>query len=131
MLRGIGRKRTVAAAWIVVAVLAGYGAWPSQAQLAPPPSDKSDPTRFDFMVVESYDARYQGDTPGHIGRGGALGKKAPGVALGDEVFRQETPVGRVSHVIWDRTRESLEIEFDPDEKAGRISVGDPVWVHLK
>jgi hypothetical protein len=53
------------------------------------------------------------------------------VALGDPVFRQEATIGHVSRVHWDRTKESLEIEFDPSSKAGRISVGDAVWVHLK
>ena len=27
-------------------------------------------TRFSFEVIESFDAKYEGDTPGHIGRGG-------------------------------------------------------------
>lgn len=83
------------------------------------------------MVVESFDAQYLHDTPGHIGRGGALGRKAPGIALHDPVYREEAIIGYVSRVRWDRTKESLEIEFDPSTKAGRISVGDAVWVHLK
>jgi hypothetical protein len=120
----------VAASWFAVVTAAGYWSWPSQAQLAPPPSAKENRSRFEFMVVESFDAQYLGDTPGHIGRGGALGKKAPGVALGDPVYREDTPIGRVSRVQWDRTKESLEIEFDPKPKVGRISVGDAVWVHL-
>jgi hypothetical protein len=124
------RKLIVASLWIAVMAAAGYWSWPSQAQLAPPPSSKEDPSRFDFMVVESFDAQYLGDTPGHIGRGGALGKKAPGVALGDPVYREDTSIGRVSRVQWDRTKESLDIEFDPDSSAGRISVGDAVWVRL-
>jgi hypothetical protein len=131
MLRTNGRKLIVAALWVAVAAATGYWSWPLRAQLAPSPVANGDPSRFDFMVVESFDAQYQGDTPGHIGRGGALGHKAPGVALGDPVFRQEATIGHVSRVHWDRTKESLEIEFDPSSEAGRISVGDAVWVHLK
>jgi hypothetical protein len=131
MFQRNGRKLVIARLWIVVVAATGYWSWPSHAQLAPPPSAKGDPSRFDFLVVESFDAQYLHDTPGHIGRGGALGKKAPGIALGDPVFREDTRVGRVSRVVWDRTKESLEIEFDPLSNAGRISVGDAVWVQLK
>lgn len=131
MKKASGRTLIVTAVWVGLVVMAAQWAWPSHAQLAPTPSAKGDASHFDFMVVESFDAHYLGDTAGHLGRGGGLGQKAPRVALGDAVFRGETRVGRVSHVVWDRTKESLEVEFDPDPLAGRISVGDSVWVSLK
>jgi hypothetical protein len=131
LLKGIRRGWVVVATWVGLVVLAGEWTWPSHAQLAPTPSAKADASRFDFMIVESFDAQYLGDTPGHLGRGGALGQTAPRVALGDPVFRDETRIGRVSHVVWDRTKESLEIEFDPDPTVDRISVGDSVWISIK
>src|SRR5947207_1767612 len=69
------------------------------------------PTRFTFQVVESFDAKYLGDTPGHIGRGGGLGPARPDVALGTLVSRGEERVGKVTRLTWDRAKESLEVEF--------------------
>ena len=95
--------------------------------------------RFDFQVVESFDAKYLGDTPGHMGRGGKLVGK-PEVALDDPVFRGETKIGSVTGLIWDRTKESLEVEFHPEpfeaDASGRpirvlrIAIGDDVWIPL-
>jgi hypothetical protein len=87
-----------------------------------------DPTRFEFMVVESFDALYPGDTPGHRGRG-SLGTAVPNVALGDPVYAGEEQVGHVTRVVWDRTKESLDIEFAP-EKKDRIWVGEEVWLSI-
>lgn len=89
-------------------------------------------TRFWFEVIESFNAKYEGDTPGHIGRGGGL-SAPPDVALGDPVYQKvgdmDKPIGSVTGVVWERLRDSLTIEFRPHEDH-RIAVGDEVWVDL-
>lgn len=85
--------------------------------------------RFDFDVVRSFDAKYQGDTPGHIGRHGGLGDRHPLIALGDPVFRGDEQVGVVTELAWSRPQGALDIEFDPLPKV-RVCVGDLVWVKL-
>ena len=89
-------------------------------------------TRFWFEVIESFNAKYQGDTPGHVGRGGGLSLH-PHVALGDPVYHTigdvDKPIGSVTGVTWERVRGSLTIEFRPHEDH-RIAVGDEVWVDL-
>jgi hypothetical protein len=85
--------------------------------------------RFEFEVIESYDAKYLGDTPGHVGRHGELGDFRPQAALGDPIYRNEEKVGKVSALKWSQGHGSLEIEFDP-EPLTRISVGDVVWIKL-
>lgn len=90
----------------------------------PPPG-----TRFEFEVVESFDAKYAGDTPGHIGRAGGLEEIRPRVTLGDSVFRGDTVIGEVTEVVWARATGSLTVEFAP-LSSQRISVGDVVWVDL-
>jgi len=90
----------------------------------------ADPNRFEFEVVQSYDARYQGDTPGHMGKSGGLADRRPHVALGDPVFRGQQKVGVITGLGWSRTHGSLEVEFDPVDHV-RISVGDEVWLALQ
>lgn len=85
--------------------------------------------RFEFEVVESFDAKYLGDTPGHHGRSGGLGNRRPRVALGDPVFRGDEQVGVLTQVVWDRSRGSLDLEFDPQPSV-RVCVGDVVWIHV-
>lgn len=89
-------------------------------------------TRFWVEVIESFNAKYEGDTPGHIGRGGGLSLH-PHVALGDPVYHRigdaDTAIGSVTGVVWERLRSSLTIEFHPREDH-RIAVGDEVWVDL-
>src|SRR5215510_3176190 len=85
--------------------------------------------RFEFEVIQSYDAKYQGDTPGHMGRSGGLENRKLHVALGDPVFRGEQQVGKVTSLGWSRPHGSLEVEFDPLEGA-RVCVGDTVWIAL-
>jgi len=89
-------------------------------------------TKFLFEVIESHDAVYLGDTPGHMGRDGGL-KVRPNVALGDGVYRSDGAttirVGTVTRVVWDRVSGGLTVEFDP-EPLRRIAVGDEVWVDL-
>ena len=89
-------------------------------------------TRFWFEVIESFNAKYQGDTPGHIGRGGGLSLH-PHVALGDPVYHKigdtDKAIGSVTWVTWDRLKGSLTVEFRPHEEH-RIAVGDEVWVDL-
>lgn len=88
--------------------------------------------QFRFEVVESFDARYAGDTPGHIGRGGGISGH-PHVALGDEVYRvgpgSDRAIGVVTGVKWDRLKESLTVEFHP-RGDDRIAVGDEVWLDV-
>jgi hypothetical protein len=89
-------------------------------------------TRFDFEVIESFDAAYLGDTPGHIGRMGGLTIR-PNVALGDGVYRTRGEVteriGAITRVRWERASGGLTIEFDPVPVV-RIAVGDVVWIDL-
>jgi len=89
-------------------------------------------TRFWFEVIESFNAKYEGDTPGHIGRGGGLSLH-PHVALGDPVYHKigavDKAVGSVTGVVWERVRGSLTVEFRPHDEH-RIAVGDDVWVDL-
>ena len=89
-------------------------------------------TVFSFEVIECFNAKYEGDTPGHIGRGGGLSLR-PHVALGDPVYHKigdmNKAVGSVTGVVWERLRSSLTIEFRPHQDH-RIAVGDEVWVDL-
>jgi hypothetical protein len=89
-------------------------------------------TKFLFEVIESHDAVYLGDTPGHMGRDGGL-KVRPNVALGDGVYRTDgettTRVGTITRAVWDRVSGGLTVEFDP-EPLKRIAVGEEVWVDL-
>jgi len=89
-------------------------------------------TKFHFEVIESHDAAYLGDTPGHMGRDGGLTVR-PNVALGDGVYRTvgatETRVGSITRVVWDRVSGGLTVEFDP-ASLRRIAVGDEVWIDL-
>lgn len=89
-------------------------------------------TRFEFEVIESHDAAYLGDTPGHMGRDGGL-KFRPNVALGDGVYRSEgeqaVRVGTITRVLWDRVSGGLTVEFDPTPLV-RVAVGQEVWIDL-
>ena len=89
----------------------------------------ADANRMEFEVVHSFDAKYEGDTPGHMGRAGGLQNRRPHVALGDAIFRGEQQVGKVTGLTWNRTNGSLDIEFDPVEGV-RVRVGDEVWMVL-
>jgi hypothetical protein len=122
-------------------ILAPAARQPAAQQLAAPPQQRgASARRFDFQVVESFDARYLGDTPGHIGRGGGLGTTAPKIALGDPVFHGDERVGIVSGLKWDRVKEGLEVEIAPEEirvdPAGkvlgrlRITIGQELWIPL-
>lgn len=86
-------------------------------------------TRFEFEVIESFDAKYLGDTPGHTGQTGGLGSTRPRIALGDPIYRGKEVVGKVTSVAWSHFRGSLTIEFDP-EPLVRVAVGDLVAVDL-
>ncbi len=97
-----------------------------------PSGDKSTKVvgnRLEFEVVHSFDAKYLGDTPGHMGRAGGLTTKRPRIALEDKVYRGEEVVGIVTHLDWNRGNNSLDIEFDPVDRA-RVCVGDAVWLVL-
>lgn len=118
---------------VIVASLAFY-----QATLpAQPQADRSG--RFEFQVVESFDAHYLGDSPGHLGRGN-IGKTRPDVALGDPVYHDAAKIGTVTNLRWDRPKESLEVEFDPEPfevdskgrpvRPTRVTLGQTVWVPL-
>lgn len=89
-------------------------------------------TQFWFEVIESFNAKYEGDTPGHIGRGGGI-TLHPHVALGDLVHHrigdEDKAVGVITGLTWDRLKGSLTVEFRPKEDH-RIAVGDEVWIDL-
>lgn len=93
-----------------------------------PAGPKVTAARFEFEVIESFDAKYLGDTPGHHGRNGGLVAR-PRVYLGDPVYRGETVVGHVTSVIWDRVNGGLNVEFDP-APLQLVSVGDVAWIRL-
>jgi len=103
----------------------------TSAQQPPPgrPQLAVTPSRFEFEVIESFDSKYLGDTPGHAGKNGGLGDIRPNVALGDPVFQNKTRVGTVTGLIWDRSKGALTVEFDP-EPLQRITVGEVVWIAL-
>lgn len=138
MVRAVLRRQC-ASPWTIVPFL-GIGSILALVMAAAPEGSRESPaphtgrgTRFQFQVVESFDARYAGDTPGHIGRGGGLAA-SPHVALGDTVHHAAPdqgaqPIGVVTGATWDRLRGSLTIEFRPraDE---RIAVGDAVWLEM-
>ncbi len=119
----IGRRSVLLVGVVGATVLLPLG-WATLGQTVP--VAPVGPTRFEFLVVESFDARYLGDTPGHLGRG-ASGRVAPRLALGDLVHRGTAKVGTVTSLVWNEARESLEVEFSPEPYL-RISIGDPVWV---
>jgi len=118
--------------WFVAgaaAVVLGWQGW-MMGQQSPRELAKgtaANPGRFEFEVIQSFNAKYEGDTPGHIGRSGGLADQRPRAALGDAVFRGEEKVGVVTGLTWNRAQGSLEVEFDPVTKE-RISVGDQVWL---
>lgn len=89
-------------------------------------------TKFHFEVIESHDAAYLGDTPGHMSRDGGL-KFRPNVALGDGVYRtageKSARIGTVTRVVWDRVSGGLTVEFDPAPLV-RVAVGEEVWIDL-
>lgn len=114
---------------VAVALTVGAVACLPKLTAAPEPAGpKVTATRFEFEVIESYDAKYLGDTPGHHGRNGGLSAR-PRVLLGDPVYRGETVVGHVTTVVWDRVNGGLNIEFDP-APLQQISVCDVVWIRL-
>lgn len=127
-----GLRRIVLCVGFGVAATAGCQLWlvaqqPAVTKTNEPP--RSDPSRFEFEVVQSFNAKYDGDTPGHIGRFGGLEMRRPRVALGDPVFRGEQQIGTVTGLGWSRAHGSLEVEFDPRGDV-RICVGDLVWLAL-
>jgi hypothetical protein len=114
---------------IVVVTFAGRSLSSGQQPAAKAAKAPTDLNRFEFEVVQSFDAKYEGDTPGHMGKSGGLQNRRPQVALGDAVFRGEEKIGVVTGLNWSRTNGSLEVEFDPVGDA-RICVGDVVWLAL-
>ena len=118
----------------LLATAIAWSAWQSWAPAQPPTGSASlkpaaKGARFTFEVIESFNAKYEGDTPGHIGKHGGLESIRPHVSLGDPVFQGETRVGTITGITWDRVRGSLTVEFDP-EPMQRIAVGDTVWLAL-
>jgi len=85
--------------------------------------------KFEFEIIESFDSKYAGDTPGHIGKHGELGDFRPSAALGDSVYRGDQKIGTVTNLLWSRGHGSLEIEFDPEPDV-RIAVGDVAWLKM-
>ncbi len=127
----VSRAAVAIAAFLALSPMAAPDvAWAEDAQSRLPLAPHG--TKFLFEVIESHDAVYLGDTPGHMGRDGGL-KVRPNVALGDGVYRTEgdttTRVGTITRAVWDRVRGGLTVEVDP-EPLRRIAVGDAVWVDL-
>jgi hypothetical protein len=120
----------IVAVCLVSPIAAPDVAWAEDAQSRLPLAPHG--TKFLFEVIESHDAVYLGDTPGHMGRDGGL-KVRPNVAIGDGVYRTDgettTRVGTITRAVWDRVSGGLTVEFDP-EPLRRIAVGDEVWVDL-
>jgi hypothetical protein len=121
-------KRWLGAAMIGVAMIGGWQMW-SNGQQPVPKGKVGEGNRLEFEVVQSFDAKYLGDTPGHMGRAGGLSSRRPRIALGDSIFRGDERVGMVTGLQWNRTNGSLDIEFDPVDHA-RVCVGDDVWMTL-
>jgi len=123
--RGVCACRFVALLFMLPSVAVAADSQAKQ-PLAPPG------TRFEFEVIESHDAAYLGDTPGHMGRDGGLTVR-PNVALGDGVYRtvaeKAVRVGTITRVVWDRVSGGLTVEFDP-EPLVRVAVGEEVWIDL-
>ncbi len=120
----------MSAAFVIAAGAVWHAA--TLAQPTKPPTaiqSAADGSRFVFEVVESFNAKYEGDTPGHMGRNGGLGETRPNVALGDPVHRGDKQIGKVTGLVWDRVRGSLTVEFDP-VPLERIAVGDTIWIKL-
>jgi hypothetical protein len=120
--------------WFVVAVtgltiVLSWQLWSSGQQPATGKGAEGGANRLEFEVVESFDAKYLGDTPGHMGRAGRLEGRKLRVALGDAIHRGDERVGIVTGLKWNRTNGSLDIEFDPVDHA-RVCVGDVVWMAL-
>jgi len=124
------RSRSFGVLLLVVAVVALSRPFGTDGQQpASIAKSEADPNRFEFEVVQSFDAKYEGDTPGHVGRSGGLENRRPLVALGDGVFRGQQKVGVITGLGWSRSHGSLEVEFDPVGDV-RICVGDVVWLAL-
>jgi hypothetical protein len=117
---------------ITVSGIGLWGVWLSQSLVHGQPPAKGrnqDGIRLTFEVVQSFDARYAGDTPGHMGRAGGLDNRQLKIALGDPVYRGQEKVGSVTELKWNRPNGSLDIEFDPQENV-RVNVGDEVWMDV-
>jgi len=115
---------------VTLGLLIGLG-WQllSSGQQSPSEKSQTATNRLEFEVVQSFDSKYLGDTPGHTGRAGGLSMRRPRIALGDPVYRGEERVGLVTHLDWNRVNGSLDVEFDPVDHA-RICVGESVWLVL-
>jgi len=123
-------RRLSHAVVMAVVVAAPQAARANDDRATPPLAPRG--TKFAFEVIESHDAAYLGDTPGHMGRDGGLTFR-PNVALGDGVYRTEgekvARVGSITRVVWDRVSGGLTVEFDPAPLV-RIAVGEEVWIDL-
>jgi hypothetical protein len=103
------------------------GAVKIQNSAVPKTQNPTATNRIEFEVVQSFDGKYLGDTPGHMGRTGGLTGPRPRIALGDRVYRGEELVGVVTSLELNRGNNSLDIEFNPVDRA-RVCVGDTVWL---
>ena len=81
-------------------------------------------------MIEFFDEKYEGDTPGYIGKYGGLEQRRPRVALHDPVYMGEAKIGTVTGVKWSRAFGSLEVEFTAENNA-EICVGDEVWLAMR
>jgi hypothetical protein len=128
-MKTIARRLSIPAILLICLALTQISSSGQQAN-DPPDSPVAKPgTRFNFEVIESFDAKYLGDTPGHMGRAGGLEKIRPSIALGDYVHRGDDKIGVITTIEWQRVQGSLTIEFDP-LPLQRVTVGDKVWIDL-
>ena len=113
---------------------------PAPVQEPPKQQPPQSRTKFIFQVSQSFDAKYFGDLPGHIGKGAFHGGE-PDVAMGDPVYRDNVRIGVVTGLKWDWTRAALEVEFDPEPfeidmdgkplpRRVRVTCGQDVWIPL-
>lgn len=128
MIAAVHSMSRIVVAAVVVALAHVAMADDAQAKLPLAPHG----AKFEFEVIESHDASYLGDTPGHMGRDGGL-KFRPNVALGDGVYRtvgdKPVRIGSITRVLWDRVSGGLTVEFDPAPLV-RVAVGEEVWIDL-
>lgn len=89
--------------------------------LRPTAATPRDQSRLE--VIEIFDAKYAGDTPGCV----AVQKvtSPPRISLGDAVHRDGVTVGHLTAAAWNDETHVLRIEFDPSTGA-RTRISDVI-----
>jgi hypothetical protein len=129
------RRRMLSTACAGLVLLLGWQVWlsaqpPTALQGAPASvQPAAEAGRIEFEVMQCFDAKYDGDTAGHVGRAGGLEGRRPRVALGDPVVRGNEQIGAVTGLGWSPTHGTLEVEFRPQPNV-RVAVGDVVSIAI-